>query len=159
VEKVFERAVTYEHVPIEKLTAFIALRARSEEPSLEKTRLLLAKLKQVDQSALDRRDELIRQVIMQEADPAAVLNALVRGLEYFQTGRGSQEHSRGGSSPSLQQLLRETSLERLLQAVAVDRGLIAEMRLLLCSIPGTPLKQLCDDLEDVVGRVYAEADL
>lgn len=146
----------FDEVPLEKLTAFVALRARSKEPPLERTRLLLARL-EVAEADLDLRDDAVRQDIMATADPAAVLNALVRGLAHLRTdstvpGRGSERQT-----PSIRQLLGETSLERLLQAVALEPSLISEMRLLLGPIGGSPFQRLCDDLEEVIQRVRAEA--
>lgn len=147
----------FDDVPVGKLTAFVALRATSKEPALTKTRLVLARL-EVTEADLDRRDDAVRQDIMVTADPAAVLNALVRGLDHMGTGPLITGPGPGPKSLSMRQLLGDTTLERLLQAVALEPGLVSEMRLLLGPIGGSPFSRLCDDLEEIVKRVHAEAE-
>lgn len=156
VEQLSNEGCHFANVTVEKLTAFVALRVRSKEPPLEHSRLLLAHIA-ADESDMDRRDDAIRQDIMATADPAAVLNALVRGIAHLRTGARGPGRNGSGKAPSMRQLLGDTSLERLLQAVAVDPGLIAEMRLLLGSIGGLHFQGLCDDLEAVVHQVREEA--
>ena len=156
IEQLADGVCHFERVTVEKLTAFVVLRVRSSEPPLEHTRLLLARLA-ADESDIDRRDDAIRQDIMATADPAAVLNALVRGIAHLRMDRRGSGRNGGGKTPSMRQLLGDTSLERLLQAVAVDSGLIVEMRLLLGSIGGSHFQRLCDDLEAVVRQVHEEA--
>jgi hypothetical protein len=147
----------FDDVPVGKLTAFVALRGTLKEPALTKTRLVLARL-EVTEADLDRRDDAVRQDIMATADPAAVLNALVRGLAHMGTGPSTTGLAPGPKSLSLRQLLGDTTLERVLQAVALEPGLVSEMRLLLGPIGGSPFSRLCDDLEEIVRRVHAEAE-
>ena len=66
---------------------------------------------------------------------------------------GTKRSPKGGG---LRELLVETTLERLLQAVALDPALVTEIRLLLGPLHGEPLLKLCDDLEEVVHRVHTE---
>jgi hypothetical protein len=145
----------FDAVALDKVTAFVALRARSKEPALERTRLVLGRLDMSD-ADLDKRDEAVRSDIMATADPAAVLSALVRGFAHFRSTSPSAERGRGHGTKTLHQLLGDATLERLLQAVAVEPGLITEMRLLLGPAGGADLQKLCDDLEAVVHRVRAE---
>jgi hypothetical protein len=145
----------FDDVPLSNVTAFVALRAQSRTPPLERQRFVLAKLEMGD-SLLEERDERIRVDIMSTADPAMVLNALVRGLAHVRTGdsiRPNGGHTRGAS---LRELLAETTLERLLQAVALDPSIVAEMRLLLGPLHGEPMMKLCNDLEEVSRLVDAE---
>jgi hypothetical protein len=147
----------FEPVPLDKLSAFVALRAQSQSPQLERRRLVIAKLK-VDEALLDERDQALRADILADADPAMVLNALVRGLAHVRSekGRGSQGRGKVGT---LRELLADTTLERLLHAVALDPTLVSDMRLLLGPLQGEPLLRLCDDLEDVMDRIHAETAL
>ena len=145
----------FEQFPVAKLSAFVALRAQSRTPSLERQRFVIAGL-EVDEGVLDERDEVVRTDILATADPAMVLNALVRGLAHVRTdiAGGTRHRSNGGG---LHELLVDTTLERLLQAVALDPALVSELRLLLGPLHGEPLLRLCSDLEEVVRRVHAEA--
>lgn len=145
----------FDNVPVEKVSAFVALRAQGGTPPLERQRFVVAKL-EVDPLLLDARDDAIRADILATADPAMMLNALVRGLAHVRSdnANGAQPHSRGGG---IGQLLVETTLEKLLQAVAMDRALVQEIRSLLGPFYGEPLLKLCNDLEEVTQRVYTEA--
>ena len=141
----------FDGTPVDKLSAFVALRAQSRAPILERQRFVVARL-EVDESVLAERDQAIRAHILATADPAMVLNALIRGLAHVRTTEvGPKGHAK---ERSLQALLAETTLERLLQAVALDRGLIGEIRMLLGPTSG-PLLRLCTDLESAVGHVYS----
>ena len=142
----------FEEVPINKVTAFVALRARSKDPPLERTRLMLARLDMSD-AAYDRRDDAVRQDIMSAADPAAVLNALVRGLAHLRSGTTSGETAGRQPSSSIHRVLKEASLEGVLQAVAAEPGLVSEMRLLLAPIVGSEFSRFCDDLEAIIRRL------
>ena len=150
-----EGSLRFENVPIDKVTAFVALRARCKTPPVERTRLVLARLK-MPEAALDERDQAVRQDIMATADPAAVLAALVRGLAHLQVGAGAQQPVTP-QSHSVQRLLKDTSLESLLQAVAAEPGLIAEMRLLLVPARGDEFARLCDDLEAIAAKLETGA--
>jgi hypothetical protein len=90
------------------------------------------------------------------ADPRAVLNALVNGLAYLPADLGTDRKPPTKGGHTLQQILVDASLERVLQAVALQPALVEEMRLLL-GFPDGPFLQLCDDLEYVVSRVHSEA--
>jgi hypothetical protein len=52
--------------------------------------------------------------------------------------------------------LNETTLEKLLQAVALDPTVISEMRLLLGRIGGETFQRLCNDLDQVVRGIAEE---
>ena len=80
-----------------------------------------------------------------------LLAALVRGLAYLRAGQPGEGPPPIEPADSIHRLLGETHLEGLLQAVAAEPGLIAEMRLLLAPTGGTEFERLCDDL-DVVAR-------
>ncbi len=148
----------FDDVPVWKVSAFVALRVQSRTPPLERQRFVVAKL-EVDDHLLNERDQAIRADILATADPAMVLNALVRGLAYVPSTGTTGVPVRHGSGTGLTQLLADTTLERLLQAVALDPGLVNEMRLLLVPLQGEPLLRLCDDLEDVMRRVHTEIAL
>ena len=75
----------FDEVPLSNVTAFVALRAQSQTPPLERQRFVVAKLEMGD-SLLEQRDQIIRTDIMSTADPVMVLNALVRGLAHVRTG-------------------------------------------------------------------------
>jgi len=141
-----------------KVSAFVALRAQSRTPPLERQRFVVAKL-EVDDLLLDERDQAIRADILATADPAMVLNALVRGLAHIRSADAARISVRHGPGTGLAQLLADTTLERLLQAVALDPGLVNEMRLLLGPLHGESLLKLCDDLDDVMRRVHTEIAL
>jgi hypothetical protein len=145
----------FDATPIESVTSFVAIRATSKNPPLERTRLALAIL-ELSEDALNQRDDAIRHEIIASADPAAVLSALVKGLAYLPTGTGTERTARRSGGHTLQQILADASLERLLQAVALQPDLVHEMRQLLGSVDG-PFRQLCDDLEYVVAQVRSEA--
>ena len=146
----------FDEVPVTKVTAFVSLRVKSRIPPLERERFVVAKL-EVDDVLLDQRDQAIRADIMASADPAMVLNALVRGLDHVQSGGAAGVPGRHGQGAGLDELLADTTLERLLQAVALDHDLVNEMRLLLGALHGDPLLRLCDDLDEVIQRVHTEA--
>jgi hypothetical protein len=144
----------FDDVPLDKVTAFVVIRASSKEPPVERRRLLLARLN-LSEAELDQRDAVVRDDIMAKANPAAVLNALVRGLSHLSGGSSSPKT--GQRAPAtIRQLLEEANLERLLQAIAIDQGLVSEMRLLLGPSGGESFRRFCDDLEHVVRRVHAE---
>jgi hypothetical protein len=152
----FARSREFEAVPVEKLTSFVAIRARSGNPPLERTRLALARL-ELSEEELDQRDDAVRRDIIATADPRAVMNALVKGLAYLPVHSGIERTTeRQGGQTLLSHVLADASLERLLQAVALQPDLVGDMRLLLGSVDG-PLRRLCDDLEQVVRQVRAEA--
>jgi hypothetical protein len=142
---------------VDKLSAFVALRAESQEPVLTRERFVVARL-EVEEEILDERDQTVRTDILATVDPAVVLNALVRGLAHVREGAGTGTHA-GSQSRGFSALLAETTLERLLQAVALDPALVGELRLLLGPIHGEPLLKLCSDVEEVIRRVHAEAVL
>ena len=155
LERLAEGSLRFDDVRMHQVTAFVALRARCKTPPVERTRLVLARLK-MPEAALDERDQAVRQDIMATADPAAVLAALVRGLAHLQAGAGAPKSvtSRGHS---VQRLLKDTSLEGLLQAVAAEPGLISEMQLLLAPAVGDEFARLCDDLEAIAAKLEAGA--
>lgn len=138
-------------IPLSKVTAFVVLKARSG--TFERQRLVMGRL-DVSDAVLDQRDEAVSTEILRTADPAMVLSALVRGLAHVSSGRGESRGLRSGAS--LGELLGETTLERLLQAVAVEPGLIKDIRLLLGPLYGDALLKLCSDLEDAVGPAHGE---
>lgn len=145
----------FDCVPIDKVTAFVAIRASSVSPPLQRTRLSLATLR-LSNDELDRRDDAIRREIIATADPGAVLSALVKGLAYLPADLGTERTLGPKQGHTLQQVLMDATLERLLQAVALQPDLVEEMRLLLGGLDG-PFQQLCDDLEHVVRTVRSEA--
>jgi len=147
----------FEPVPLDKLSAFVALRAQSQSPLLDRRRFVVAKL-EVDEALLDERDQAVRADILADADPAMLLNALVGGLANVRSENGGGRQ-RGRKAGALREILAETTLERLLHAVALDPDLVSEIRLLLGPLHGAPLLKLCDDLEEVVRRVHAETAL
>ena len=123
VESLALAAREFDDVPVQEVTAFVAVRARSESPPLERTRLLLARLN-LSEAALDQRDDAVRQEIMATADPAAVLAALVRGLAHLRAGQAGPGRQTGDRADSIHWLLGETHLEGLLQSrrARTDRG-------------------------------------
>lgn len=145
----------FEDVPVGKVSAFVALRGQMKTPSLECRRFVVARLEAND-ALWDERDENIRADILATADPAMILNALVRGLAHVRS-ESAAERSKGSKGNGLSELLAETTLERLLQAVALDPALVSEMRLLLGPVYGEPLIKLCDDLDEVLRHVRSEA--
>jgi hypothetical protein len=145
---------TFDNVPLDQVSKFVVVRAKSSSLAMEKTRWLLASFEQGERT-LDQRDEVLREKIMATADPAAVLNALIRGLAYLSTASTSKSPE-GHGPPSVKHLLGKTPLESLLEAVAREPSTIAEMRMVLGSVGGAALKELCDDLEEVVGQVQSE---
>jgi hypothetical protein len=146
----------FDDVPVEKLSAFVALRAQSRMPPLERRRFVVAKL-EVDDALLEERDRAVRADILATADPAMVLNALVRGLSHVRSSTRGTVVQSTTVHRGLHALLAETTLERLLQAVARDPALVSEMRQLLGPLQGESLLKLCDDLDEVLRRVYTEA--
>ena len=150
-----EDGCRFDGVPLSSVTAFVALRARSHRPPIERQRYLLAKL-DIRDSLRDERDEALRTAIMSTADPAMVLNALVRGIAHVRAGGSIEASRRAQKGAGLRELLAETTLERLLHAVALDPSPITEMRLLLGPIHGQPLIKLCNDLEEVSRIVNAK---
>jgi hypothetical protein len=157
ISELEESACRFEQVPVKDLTAFVVLRAQSQRPALERQRFVLAKL-DFDPELLNERDHAVRADILATVDPAMILNALVRGLAHVR-GTDTAERHLGAENSSLRALLAEATLERLLQAVAVDPGLIKELRLLLVPACGKPLLKLCSDLEEVLQAVNTEATL
>jgi hypothetical protein len=145
---------TYDNVPTEQISAFVALKATSIDPPLERRRLVIATL-HVDHELLEDRDEALKKDILSDADPAMVLNVLVRGLSYVQSDNSGLSQLRT-QIKGLQCLLSETTLERLLQAVALDPAIVNEIRALLGPIYGPPVLELCNNLEEVLDRVEGE---
>jgi hypothetical protein len=141
----------FDATPLDKVTSFVAIRAATTSPPMQRTRLAIARLELSD-DALNRRDDAIRHEVVVNADPAAVLNALVKGLAFLPRETGESRNGRRGGTLTLQRILAEASLEKLLEAVALRPDLIREIRQLLGSIDG-PFRQLCDDLEQVVAVV------
>jgi hypothetical protein len=146
----------FEDVDVARVTTFVVLRVQSRKPVLEVQRFVLAKL-EVDELVLEERDRAIRADIMATADPAMVLNALLRGLAHVRSSDDRGEANRKVKGHGLRELLAETSLERLLQAVALEPELVQQMRLLLVPLHGDPLLELCNDLEEVTAMILAEA--
>ena len=146
----------FDDVDIDKVTAFVVLRARSREMNLERSRLVIARLEMLEED-LDRRDDAVRREIMAQADPAAVLNALVKGLSYLGAPGSHRDRNRRPSGKSLRQVLGEATLERLLQAVALQPDLVDEIRLLLAGLGDLTLQALCEDLEAVLQQIRSEA--
>lgn len=144
----------FESVTIEKVTAFVAIRARNEQPPLERTRLALARL-HMSEPELDERDAAVRREIMATADPAAVLSALVQGLAHLRRSAGGREERAPGASQTVTHLFAHTGLEQLLQAVALHHDLVDDLRLVLGCGDG-PLQRLCEELEHVVRIVRSE---
>jgi hypothetical protein len=158
VQELTKGDVDFSLVPVEKLTAFLALRVTSLEPAMSRIRLVLGRLDAAD--LLDRRDELIEQDIIATADPAAVLAALVHGLGRLRSVSSMGEHRVGaGKGESVARLLEGASLERLLLAVAIDPTLMVDMKRLLGPIGGSPFQRLCDDLQDALRQVGEEVDV
>src|SRR5262249_20985766 len=85
----------FDDVAIEKVPSFVAIRARSLNPPLERTRLALASL-HMSEEELDQRDDAVRREIMATADPAAVLNALVQGLAHLRTYPTTHDRAQRG---------------------------------------------------------------
>jgi hypothetical protein len=152
LDDVLKEPSVFDDVGIAQLTAFIVLRGQNEEPAIECQRLVIAQLA-VPEALIDDRDEQVRMQILETADPAVVLNALIRGIAHVQSGAeryGGKSHGHA----SLSKILDEVSLERLLQAVALDRSLVEEIRKLLAPFYGDEILRLCKDLDDVVKQVY-----
>ena len=147
----------FEAVPVDRLTAFVVIRCRSQRFGMTSSRIVLARLK-VASGLMDRRDDVVREDIMSTADPLAVLRALVRGLGYLPSDSERSQATSGGRSATMQALLEDTNLERLLQAIAMQPELVTEMRLLLGSAVGSPFQQLCDQLETALKNVALEAN-
>jgi hypothetical protein len=148
--------IHFEEVPMDRLTAFVSLRASSANPPAVHVRLVLARL-DLNDGDLERRDAEVTRTVMAGADPAAVLNALIRGLAHYK-GTSTARGPVGSKAAShVRHLLSETSLERVLQAVAVDPTLVSHIRQLVGPFASPEFQRLCDDLDDVLQRVKAEA--
>ena len=145
----------FEEVQLTDVTAFIALRARSLDPPGERIRVILGRLK-MTADELHRRDDAARTHLLSNADPAVVLEALVRGIAHMRNEPGAARRSgvRGGAS--IQQLLAHTSLELLLQAVALDRTLISDLRALIGPFADDSFHEFCGELEQACATVAAE---
>lgn len=144
----------FNEVSLDQVSKFVVIRAKSQNPRLEKTRWVMAHLKQAEET-LDRRDELLRETIMSTVDPAAVLNALFFGLANLPSNSASNSPSAHGTA-SMKHLLGKTPLERLLETVAREPGTIREIRMLLGSVGGAGLKQFCDVLEQVITESHSD---
>ncbi len=155
LEELETSGCVFHNVPLDHVSAFVLLRGRSVEPAVEKQRLVVATL-DVSSDMLDRRDQAVRTAILSSADPATVLSALVRGLSFLRVGSAGEKAGGRSSRQGVSALLEETTLERLLQAVAVEPGLVKEMRLLLGHAGGEILK-LCDQLDEAIRRIVEEA--
>jgi hypothetical protein len=157
IRRVATRASEFNDVPLDGVTAFVAVRARSSSPQLERTRLVLGHL-DMSEADLDSRDALVRKDILTTADPATVLNALIRGLSYISNGslQPAEGHGRNGTRAGIQHLFQEATLERLLQVVAIEPTLIPEMRMLLGPSGGKDFHRFCDDLEEALRQVELE---
>ncbi len=146
----------YDSVTLAEVGAFVLLRGRLISPQVERTRLLLARL-DVQRSLLDQRDASIRADIMATADPAQVLTALIRGIGHLGTSTGAETGHGRGRWTSLAGLLSEITLERLLQAVALEPSLVVEMRLLLGPRLGGGFLAFCDNLDAALREVALES--
>jgi len=150
--------LVFDGIAIADVTAFIAVRARNIEPPVEKTRIVLARM-HMTTAELYRRDESARQHLLAEADPQAVLQALIRGLAYLRSGGGSRgvHATRGGHS--IQQLLAQTSLESVLQAVAVDRTIISDLKALVGPFGDDSFQLFCSEMEEACKAIDQEYDV
>jgi hypothetical protein len=155
MESVTAGQCVFEGVAVSQVSAFVVLRARNESPDIECQRLVLATL-DIDSSMLDRRDDAVREQILATADPTMVLGALIRGLSHLGSGVEHKDR-KPGLRKTFAQMLDEVTLERLLQAVALEPSLIDDIRKLLAPLHGAEVVKLCDDLDEVVGRVYGDA--
>jgi len=152
LETVVAGQCSFQDVDVAQLTAFVVLRARNEAPAIECQRLVVAAL-DVESSLLDSRDDAVRAQILATADPSLVLAALIRGLAHV--GGAVERHDRKpGLQKAFAQALDDVTLERLLQAVALEPSLVDDIRQLLGPVYGDEIAKLCDDLDDVVGRVH-----
>ena len=154
-----EGPVVFDGVKLEELTAFVVIRGRCAAPPVDTSRILLARLR-VSETDLDRRDELVREHLLAHTDPAAVLRALINGLARF---RGANRSSRGpgvggGKKYPVHVLLSDTSLERVLRAVAEDPTIISDLRLLVGFNGDESFHRFCDDLENATETVRREAN-
>jgi hypothetical protein len=156
LEEVQRDAVSFDGLSIDKITAFVSIRANCELPKVQRQRVVIAKL-HLDKRALEERDSRIRADIIATTDPAMVLKALIHGVAHVRS-ETTIGNGKGGKKGDLRTLLAETTLERLLQAIALDHELVKEMRLLLGPLQGEPLLKLCDDLDEVMQRVENEVN-
>jgi hypothetical protein len=141
----------FDGVPLASVTAFVSVRATSISPPLSRVRLILARL-DVKSEELRLRDDEIRREILSSASPAAVLLALIRGLAHIKRSGAIGLVGTAKNASSVRQVLSETTLERLLQAVAQDPTLISHLRQLVGPLADSDFQRLCDDLDAAVKR-------
>jgi len=136
------RELVFQGVTLGDVTAFVSVRARLHMSAAD----------------LDRRDEIARQHLLADADPAAVLLALIRGLEHLRSEKGSRGSGGTRGAHTVQQLLADTSLERVLQAVAEDRTIVSDLRLLVGPSGDAAFQLFCNDLDEACKAIDAECN-
>jgi hypothetical protein len=151
------RELVFENVTLGDVTAFVSVRARNQSPPMERTRVVLARL-HMSAADLDRRDEIARQHLLADADPAAVLLALIRGLAHLRSGDGSRGSGGTRGGHTVQQLLADTSLERVLQAVAEDRTIVSDLRILVGPSGDAAFQLFCNELDEACKAIDAECN-
>lgn len=146
--------IVFDGIALADVTAFVSVRASNLNPPMEKTRVMLARL-HMDDTTLDRRDDLARQHLLAEADPAAVLHALIRGVAHLRPRSGPHRPGTPGGR-TIQQLLAHTGLEHVLQAVAQDYTLVADLKSLLGGHGDEAFQIFCIELEDACKAITLE---
>lgn len=147
--------ISFDDIPLEEVTGFVVVRAVHAASAREKSRILLARIRASD-GLLDRRDDRARSRLLEYADPAAILRALLEGLRFLPSSGPSRDGGHRRGSRTLQNLLVDTSLERLLEAAAEDPTIVADMRRLIGEHGDESFRLFCDALEGAAGAIDAE---
>lgn len=150
-----ERALQFDEVALEEVSAFVAVRASSPALPDPKVRVVLADL-DVPAEVLDHRDDEIRRGLLADTEPSDVLQALIDGVQHLPSRRGRHGPPRLPGAPAPPVSLGAGILERLLRAVAQEPSLLADISKLVCPRADDAFRALCDDLERASAAVDAE---
>jgi hypothetical protein len=147
--------LSFDNILLEEVSGFVAIRALHEGSGREKSRVLLARIR-ASEGLLDRRDERARGRLLEYADPAVILRALLEGLRFLPSGGQRRDGGHRRGPRTLQNLLADTSLERLLEAAAEDTTIVSDVRRLIGEHGDESFRRFCDALESAAGAIDAE---
>jgi hypothetical protein len=131
------------------LSPFVVIRARAGDDYVR--RMSLAELS-ATAAQLERRDAAALKALTSSATTEEVLRALLKGVVSLSRPRRTQVGERSGTRRNASHALADSTLERLLQAVARDAELLRELTLLLGDKADPAFRKFQADLESIVRR-------
>ena len=164
LERLLDGRIHFENISLKDFSTFLRFRATFSKSSLnanggvEMNRLLLARFEGAEK-VLDERDEKVRESVLTDADPAAVMRAFLFGIVRLRPDSPQGKKSNPSRSDSIETWFdkNQFSIEQLLHAVAVEPARIIELKQLLVPImkdKSPKFVGLCGDIETALNKVH-----